>query len=613
MVQITHNPNRQLIHLVTAGSVDDGKSTLIGRLLYDSQAIYEDQLGSIEKASQQRGFKDDLDYSLLTDGLSAEREQGITIDVAYRYFSTPNRRFVVADVPGHEQYTRNMITGASKADLALILVDARKGLLTQSKRHLFIASLLSIPHIAVVINKMDLVNFDQSVYENIKQEFINFSAKMSLKDIEFIPTAAPSGDMIVERGTNMPWYGGHTVFNYIDTLEISTDRNLIDFRFPIQNVIRPNQDFRGYCGKVEGGVIKIGEEVLVLPSKKRTKIKSIIYDNSEQNYAFNPQSIVLSTTDELDASRGEMIVREKNLPEISNELDAMICWFSDEPLDIKREYLIKHTTKTSRCSFDEIIYRLNINTLHREKSDKITLNDIARIHVVTNESLYFDPYIRNRNTGSFIIIDPLTNNTVGAGIIQKSRKHSTNGEQLKKKNNEGAVVWFTGLSGSGKSTVADKVYKILKKKNIPVERLDGDEVRKTLTKDLGFSKEDRDENINRISYVAKLLSKHGVIVLASFISPYKKQRAKVKKEVNNFVEVFVNAPLDICKKRDVKGHYKNAKSGKVKKFTGVSDPYEKPSNPDLEINTDAETVDESVEKVMTYLRKINLIEISHND
>lgn len=604
MVKIVHNPDRQLIYVVTAGSVDDGKSTLIGRLFHDSNYIYEDQLNSIKAASKKRGFENDLDYSLLTDGLAAEREQGITIDIAYRYFSTPNRRFIIADVPGHEQYTRNMVTGASKADLALILIDARKGLLTQSKRHLFIASLLGIPHIAVIINKMDLVKYSQFVFKKIKKDFIDFASKMDLRDLEFIPTSAPHGDMVVERGNNMLWYNGHTVFNYIDTLEISTDRNLIDFRFPIQFVLRAGQNFRGYGGKVEGGIIKTGEEIIILPSKKQTKIKSIIYDQNKKDYAFNPQSVLLSTTDELDASRGEMIVRKNNLPEISNEFDAITCWFSNEPLKKNKEYLIKHTTKTTRCHFKKILYRLNVNTLHREKSDNIKLNDIARIHIATSEPLFFDPYLRNRNTGSFIIIDPISNGTVGAGIIQQSHKTKSaiefDNESGEKK---GAVVWFTGLSGSGKSTITNRLYSLLRKQGIAVERLDGDQIRKNLTKGLGFSKKDRDENIRRVAYVAKLLSKHGIIVLASFISPYRKQRQNVKKEVTNFIEVFVNAPLEVCQKRDVKGHYQKARKGKVKKFTGVSDAYEPPKKPDIELLTENETIKESADKVLQYLQK----------
>ncbi|MDZ7799147.1 MAG: adenylyl-sulfate kinase [Patescibacteria group bacterium] len=603
MKNINNNENIELVNLVAAGSVDDGKSTLIGRLMYDSKVISADQLRTVKITSKKRGFEG-IDFSLFTDGLSAEREQGITIDVAYRYFGTKKRRFVIADVPGHEQYTRNMVTGASKANLALLIADARKGLLIQSKRHLFIASLLGIPHIAIIVNKMDLMNYQEKTYDKIKDDFTNFAAKMNISDLQFIPVSSLKGDMVVNRRDNMPWYNGPTVLSYLENLEISSDRNMIDFRFPIQYVIRPHQNFRGLAGKIEGGTIKPGQKVKVLPSGKETKIDKLICHQKSQKLCYNPQSIVIKLKDEVDASRGDMIVKSKNIPEISKSFNAMVCWFSDTPLDQDKTYLLKHLAKTTRCSLKKLQYIINIDNLHRKKANKLKINEIGKINITTNEPILFDPYPKNRNTGCFIIIDQLTNNTIAAGvIIDRAKEKKKASKSLKK----GAVLWFTGLSGSGKSTVANKVYEILSKKGIDCQRLDGDIMRQSLSKDLGFSKKDRETNIERAGFVAEILAKHEVMVLTAFISPYKKQRAELRKKIDNFVEIFVEAPLSLCEKRDVKGLYKKAKKGEIKHFTGISHPYEKPQNPQVTLHTKKESLNTSANKVITYLRKNNYI------
>lgn len=595
-----YNSDIELLKLVIAGSVDDGKSTLIGRLFYDLDEMYEDQLESIKNIGLKQGKKE-IDLSLFTDGLSAEREQKITIDVAYRYFSNSKRRFILADVPGHEQYTKNMVTGCSDADLAIILSDAKKGLLEQSKRHLFIASLMGVSHILVVVNKMDLVDYKEDIFEKIKGDFADFATKMKIHDLQFIPASSLKGDMIVNRGDNMNWYQGPTVNSYIENVEIAVDTNLVDFRFPIQLVLRPNQKFRGYAGQIEAGTVKKGEEVRILPSGKKTKVKSIIVDREEKDFAFTPQPAVLTLEDEVDASRGDMIVRENNLAEVGKSFEATVCWMSDKPLDKNKSYILKHTTKSTRCFVDKIVYKLNINTLHRERSDNLSLNEIGKLNITTNQPLSFDSYSQNESTGSFIIIDEITNNTVGAGVILRASK-----KEKKERIGKGFVLWFTGFSQSGKTTIADGVYEELKKRGVSVERLDGDIVREYLNKDLGFSKEDRDENIKRVGFVAKLLARNGIGVIASFISPYKRQRDNVRKEVEpevKFIEVFCNCPVSICENRDTKGLYQKAKKGEIKNFTGISDPYEVPEKPEIEIKTDKEGIKECVKKVINYLEE----------
>lgn len=599
--------DKELMKLVIAGSVDDGKSTLIGRLFYDLDEIYNDQLAALKKASDRQG-NSELDLSLFTDGLSAEREQKITIDVAYRYFTTAKRRFVIADVPGHEQYTRNMVTGASNANAALILVDARKGLLPQSKKHLFIASLLGLKHIAVVINKMDLVNYNQAIFENIRRDFSDFAIKSNIADLQFIPVSSALGDMVVTRGWNMSWYQGPTLLSYLENLSVGSDRNLVDFRFPVQLVLRPNQDLRAYAGQIASGEIKVGETIMVLPSRKKTTIRTIIIDQQEQLSAFAGQAVALVLTDELDISRGDLIVRENNLAEIDNNLEAKICWLSEEPMQVGKSYLIKHTTKIVRGQITKLIYRFNVENLHREDAENLQLNEIGKVNLTTVQPLIFDDYQKNKTTGSFILIDEATKNTVGAGIILSGLgKFSQPALKIENKKPKGAVLWFTGLSGSGKSTVADKLYETLTAQGINCERLDGDAVRNNLCRDLSFSKDDRDKNIDRVAYIAGLLAKHGVVVLATFISPYKEHRQNARQQAANFVEIFVNPPLEICESRDVKGLYQKARAGEIGEFTGLTDIYEQPENPEIELPTHILSVDECAQKVMDYLFSNNLI------
>ncbi|HRY36978.1 MAG TPA: adenylyl-sulfate kinase [Candidatus Magasanikbacteria bacterium] len=597
-----------LLTFVTAGSVDDGKSTLIGRLLYDSDKLFEDQIEAVKKADKIDG---ELDFSLFTDGLTAEREQKITIDVAYRYFSTEKRRFIIADVPGHEQYTKNMATGASKAQAALILVDATKGLLPQTKRHLFIASLFRIDHLAIVINKMDAVDYSQDIFEDIRKQCLEFIEKLNLVDIQFIPVSSLKGDMVVRRGEKMLWYEGRTVLSYLENVEFSGSRNLIDFRFPVQYVIRPNQNERYYAGNIQSGVIRTGEEVIALPSGRKSKVNKIFVGDQERKIAFNPEAAAFSLTDHLDISKGEMIARVNNIPEKANYFNAMICWFSEESFDKSKRYGFKHTTNDTHCFVENIFYRLNIENLHRENADSLNFNEIGKVCLKTQKPIMFDPYVKNKNTGSFIIIDELTKNTVGAGvIIEKAEKNlEKNFQQNASKGQSGAILWLTGLSGSGKTTVAKKLAEKLQEFGLPYEHLDGDEFRKDLNIGLSFSESDRIKNIEIAGYVADKLAKHGIFVITSFISPYRSQREKMKERNPDFIEIFINASLENCIKRDIKGWYKKAQLGEVTDFTGISHPYEEPLNPDIVLQTDTTTVEECVDKVVEYLKNRGLLNV----
>lgn len=605
MNSATYHRDIELLTLVTAGSVDDGKSTLIGRLLFDVGALYEDQIESVRRADRVEG---EMDFSLFTDGLSAEREQKITIDVAYRYFATNKRRFIIADVPGHEQYTRNMVTGASKAQVAIILVDVRKGLSEQTRRHLFIASLLGIPHVAMVINKMDMVGYDEIIFEQIKKSCQHYLGKLKLSDIQYIPASSLKGDMIVERGNNLSWYQGWTVLDYLENVELTTNQNLIDFRLPIQCLIRPHQDFRGYAGTVASGTIKIGEPVTILPSGQTTTIKEIIVAGKSSDEAFSPQSIMVTLSEHVDASRGDMIVRSNNVPDVSQEIEVMVSWFDAEPLAIGKRYWLKHTTRQVPVFADTIHYAIDINSLHRQSKTNLEINDVGRVTLKTQAPLAFDAYGKNKTTGSFIIIDEISNTTAGAGIIiGRGEKKIYTDHFARAAKKIGGVVWFTGLSGSGKTTIAKEIFSWLRGKGIEVEYLDGDVLRETITADAGYTREGRIRNLEIAAFVADRLSTHGVIVVAAFISPYAEQREKFKKNIKNFTEIYVNAPIDVCEERDVKGLYKKARAGEVQNFTGISQDYEPPRNPDVELKTGEESVSESVEKVASFLSsKFNL-------
>lgn len=629
----------ELLRFSTAGSVDDGKSTLIGRLLYDSKSIFEDQLEAVQRASRERG-DEYVDLALFTDGLRAEREQKITIDVAYRYFATPKRKFIIADTPGHIQYTRNMVTGASTAELAIILIDARKGVLTQSKRHGFLSTLLQIPHLVVAVNKMDLVDFDQKVYAQIVNDYKDFAAKLSVQDIVFIPMSALQGDNVVEKSSRMPWYDGPSLLHHLENVNVGASRNLVDFRFPVQYVVRPNQNFRGFAGQVASGRITPGEEVVILPSGLKSRVKTITTFEGDLPETIAGDSVILTLTDEIDISRGDMIVRTHNLPQKSNRLDATLCWMSETPMNPQGTYWVQHTTRLVKSFISELQYKIDVDTMHREPAEALHLNEIGRIQLTTTQPLFFDRYELNRSTGSFILIDPHTNNTVAAGMIREStrqvgdivdveretttqlktsRRTSTDvtwevgGVTLsmreQQNGHKAAILWFTGLSGSGKSTVAKKLEQRLFELGGRTMFLDGDNLRHGLNGDLGFSDADRNENIRRAAEVARLGYSHGSMVLCTFISPFQKDRDFARSLVpeGRFFEIFVKCDLEVCKRRDPKGLYARALRGEIVNFTGISSPYEEPQNPELVVETDLRSTEEIVDSIIAELVKRGIL------
>jgi bifunctional enzyme CysN/CysC len=569
-----------------------------------------------------------IDLAHLTDGLKAEQEQGITIDVAYRYFSTPKRRFILADTPGHEQYTRNMATGASTADLTIILIDARKGILTQTKRHSFIASLLGVPRLLVAVNKMDLVDYSQEVFESIKQEYTTFAAKLGVREIKFIPVSALKGDCIVERGDSMSWYSGETILEYLENVYVAGDGNSVDFRFPVQYVLRPDQNYRGYAGQIRSGHIQVGEEVMVLPSQRRSKIKSIDYldvdpDKCSLESASAPQSVALSLEDEIDISRGDMLVRSHNVPHVRQEFEAMLVWMSETPMDCSRSYIVMHTSRETKSYINEVSYRIDVNSLSREEGQPLSLNEIGRVSITTRTPLFVDPYGKNRSTGNFIVIDEETFHTVAGGMIidrqpqevfhQASDEGTAQSPRSQFIHREDSVidrtareeafghkavtVWCTGLSGSGKSTIAKALEDKLFQDKRPVYRLDGDNLRFGLNNNLGFSKDDRRENIRRAAEVAKLFNDAGITVICSLISPMAIDRARAKEIIgaDSFIEVFLSTPLAECEKRDPHGLYRKARAGEIEGFTGISSPYEAPESADIEIDTSVCSVEVAVE------------------
>jgi bifunctional enzyme CysN/CysC len=618
----------ELLRIATAGSVDDGKSTLIGRLLHDTKSIFEDQLESIEQTSQKRG-NEETDLALLTDGLRAEREQGITIDVAYRYFATPKRKFVIADTPGHIQYTRNMVTGASNANLALLLVDARKGVLEQTRRHALLSSLLRVPHLVLCVNKMDLVDYDEAIYDEIREEFTAFAAKLEITDLSFVPISALEGDNVVERSTNMPWFDGQPLLGSLEDVHIASDRNLVDNRFPVQYVIRPqsaeHRDYRGLAGSVVGGIFKQGDEVMVLPSRRTSTIAAIDTPNGAVTQSFPPMAATLLLEDELDISRGDMICRPSNQPTTSQRFEAMVCWF-DETSSLRTDvpYQLKHTTRWVSAEVEELRYLLDVDTLHRDlEAETLEVNDIGRLSIHTTSPLFFDEYRLNRTTGSFILVDPATDLTVAAGMIigaatqpGPAREATPVAENItfhpSKLSREerwgalgtgGATIWMTGLSGSGKSTIATAVEHTLVSGGRFAYMLDGDNLRHGLNANLGFSEEDRTENVRRVGEVAQLMAEAGTIAVVSLVSPYRDARDKVRAAHQEagipFFEVFVDTPLEECERRDPKGLYAKARAGEITDLTGVGSPYEAPQAPDLVTDSDLET---AVRQVLGLLR-----------
>ena len=624
-----------LLRFSTAGSVDDGKSTLIGRLLYDTKSIFEDQLEAVEDSSRRRG-EGYVNLALLTDGLRAEREQNITIDVAYRYFATPRRKFIIADTPGHIQYTRNMVTGASTSELAIVLIDARNGVLTQSKRHGFIASLLGIPHILVAVNKMDLVDWSEDVYDRIVREYTEFAEKLGVDDLAFIPISALLGDNVVDHGANMAWYDGPTLLHHLERVNVGGNRNLVDFRFPVQYVIRPDQNYRGYAGRIASGAVRPGEEVLVLPSARRTRVRSIDTSEGGATEAVAGDSITITTEDEIDISRGDMLVRPLNLPTVASSIDATICWTSEAPMEPGTQYWLRQTTREVRAFFSHIVYRIDVDTLHRDEVRRFELNDIGRVHITTAQPIFFDSYQLNRETGSFVLIDPHTNNTVAAGMIRGAVQsvedlpsdpateqaeirpvspdvvwESWNvplAERERRSGHRAAVVWFTGLPGSGKSSIARGVERRLFDSGIQTMLLDGDQVRHGLNGDLGFTPEDRQENVRRVGELASLFFRQGSVVLCTFVSPFREDRRRARGLLpeGRFVEVFVDTPLEECERRDPKGLYARARKGEITHMTGLTSPYEVPEQPEIHVRTLGRSVDEVIVEILVRLRDLGL-------
>ncbi len=600
---LAQHERKDLLRFLTCGSVDDGKSTLIGRLLYDSKLIYEDQLEAIKKDSARHGTTDtEFDPALLTDGLKAEREQGITIDVAYRYFSTAKRKFIIADTPGHEQYTRNMATGASTCDLAIILIDARHGVLTQTRRHSFIASLLGIKHIIVAVNKMDLVDYSQEVFERIVKDYTDFAARLELSDVRFLPMAALRGDNVVNPSEHMPWYTGSPLMHLLEQVYIASDANLIDFRFPVQYVNRPNLDFRGFCGTVASGIVRPGDEVMVFPSRKTSRVKAIHTFEGEVEQAMPPLAVTLTLEDEIDVSRGDMLVHPNNVPLIATHFEAMLVWMAEEPLQPGRQYFLKQTTTMTPGVITDVQYRIDVNTLHREDATQLALNEIGRCAFALEKPIACDPYRKNRTSGAFVVIDRLTNNTVGAGmIIDRNQSVGSVGsvdpitEREQALHQHAFTVWLTGLSGSGKSSIAERLEQRLHTEGFHTYRLDGDNLRLGLNRDLAFSEADRAENIRRIAEVARLFNQAGLIVLVPVIAPFQTDRQHAAEIIgaDRFFEVHVDTPLEVCEERDVKGLYQKARAGEIPDFTGISSPYEPPPTPALRLTTVGRTVEES--------------------
>jgi bifunctional enzyme CysN/CysC len=632
MSAITSYMQMDLLRMTTAGSVDDGKSTLIGRLLYDTRSIFEDQLEAVKRSSKQRG-EGYVNLALLTDGLRAEREQNITIDVAYRYFATPKRKFIIADTPGHIQYTRNMVTGASTAELAVVLIDARKGVLTQSKRHGFISALLRIPHIVVAINKMDLVDYDEAVYQQIVDEYSEFAQRLDVADLTFIPISALNGDNVVEKSSLLPWYDGSTLLHHLENVKVGASRNLLDFRFPVQYVIRPHQDFRGFAGRIAAGTIQPGEEIAVLPSGHTSRIRSILAADEVCDSAAAGESVVITIEDEIDISRGDMIVRRKNVPSVTDRIDAIICWMNETPLDPSLPYILMHTTRQTQAFVSDIVYRIDMNTLHREAVETFGLNDIGRVEIITAEPLFFDTYEKSIATGSFILIHPHTHATVAAGMIRGEVREAPDpddierprravspdvvwepwniprAEREQRTGHSAAIVWFTGLSGSGKTTIARALERRLFDAGCQTILLDGDQVRHGLSGDLGFSPGDRTENIRRVGEVARLFFEQGSVVLCTFVSPYRADRDRVRAllPADRFIEVHVDCDVDTLKQRDPKGIYAKAERGEIRQLTGVQSVYEAPLEPELRLDTRTGSPEEHVARVAELLRERGLM------
>ncbi|ASJ72145.1 sulfate adenylyltransferase subunit CysN [Granulosicoccus antarcticus] len=609
--------HKSLLRFITCGSVDDGKSTLIGRLLYESKTLFEDQLDTVTNDSKKWGTQGkNIDFALLVDGLAAEREQGITIDVAYRFFSTDSRKFIVADTPGHEQYTRNMVTGASTADVAVILVDARAGLLTQTRRHSYLVSLLGIRNVVLAVNKMDLMDYDESVFTSITEDYMKFAKSLNIENITAIPMSALAGDNITEPSNNMSWYHGTTLLSWLETVKIDNERRQEEaFRMPVQWVNRPSLDFRGYAGTITGGRVAPGDAIRIQPSGRMSQVARIVTFDGDLDEAVTGQSVTLTLTDEVDASRGDVISAGEAPASVADQFETTIVWMHDEPLLAGRPYLLKMGTKTVNATVTTIKHQVNVNTLEESAATQLELNAIGVCNISTDQPLAFDSYKTNREMGGFILIDRMNNATVGAGMLHFSLRRADNIHlqatdvdkkvRSAQKSQKPAIVWFTGLSGAGKSTIANLVEKQLLAKGHHTYLLDGDNVRHGLNRDLGFTDADRVENIRRIGEVASLMVDSGLIVLTAFISPFRSERALARSlvEEGEFIEVHVDTPLSIAEDRDPKGLYKKARRGELSNFTGIDSPYEAPEQPEIMVDTSAMSAEQAAERVVAELRR----------
>ena len=607
--------HKSLLRFITCGSVDDGKSTLIGRLLYDSKMIFEDQLEQLESDSKKLGTQGDkIDFALLVDGLAAEREQGITIDVAYRFFATDKRKFIVADTPGHEQYTRNMVTGASTADLAIILIDARKGVLTQTRRHSYLCHLIGINNIVLAVNKMDLVNYEQETFDQIVEEYKHFATEIGIDKFTALPISGFKGDNITAESKNTPWYQGSPLMHHLETVNLEqVDDDQDAFRMPVQWVNRPNLDFRGFCGKIASGQVRPGDEVRILPSGKTSHIDRIVTQDGDLDIAQKDQSVTLTLRDEVDCSRGQIITAAKEPLEVADQFETTLIWMEEEALTPGRAYYLKVGAQTVSATVAEPKYQINVNTLDHSAAKTLELNSIGVANITTDRAIPFAPYSENRELGGFILIDKITNATVAAGLINFALRRAQNihwqatdinrDHHANLKNQKPAVLWLTGLSGSGKSTIANAIEKKLAGMNRHTFLLDGDNVRHGLNKDLGFTDADRIENIRRVGEVARLMTDAGLIVITAFISPFRAERTMVREmmQPGEFVEVFIDTPLNIAEQRDVKGLYAKARAGELKNFTGIDSPYETPENPEIIIDTTQMDVESAADKIIQVL------------
>jgi bifunctional enzyme CysN/CysC len=604
-----------LLRFITCGSVDDGKSTLIGRLLFESQALFDDQLAALGEDTRRFGTRGaELDLALLVDGLTAEREQGITIDVAYRYFATERRKFIVADTPGHEQYTRNMVTGASTADLAVILVDARKGVLTQTRRHSYLARLLGISQVVLAVNKMDLVGYQRATFEAIVADYRDFGARVGLTEITSIPLSAVYGDNVMQHGANMPWFTGPTLLEHLESVEVDQHHAAEPFRLPVQWVNRPNGDFRGFCGQIASGTVRPGDRVRILPGGRESRVARIVTAGGDLKAAVAGQSVTLTLGAEIDVGRGDVIAAADAAPQVADQFEATVVWLHDEPMLQGRAYLMKSGARTVSATVTPLKHKINVNTLEHTAAERLELNDIGVCELELDQPIAFEPYSENRALGGFILIDRITNGTVGAGLIHFALRRSQNVHwqaldvdkklRARQKGQRACVLWLTGLSGAGKSTIANRIEKQLAAQGRHTYLLDGDNVRHGLNKDLGFAAQDRVENVRRVAEVSRLMVDAGLIVLVSFISPFRAERrmARALFEPGEFFEVFVDTPLAVAEGRDAKGLYRKARRGELKNFTGIDSPYEPPEHAEIRLDTTRLTAEEAADLVVAQLR-----------